>query len=101
MSRSIPSAITKSAGAQNISGASPRHRRGLRYRLHRKDLPGKPDLVFPKHWICKFVQDCFWRRHLSCKHACLPKSRPKFWLPKLAKYVETDLHTQQALETLG
>jgi len=77
------------------------HEMGLRYRLHRKDLPGKPDLVFPKHRLCIFVHGCFWHRHLGCKYAYTPKSRLDFWLPKLARNVERDLAAQQALQALG
>jgi DNA mismatch endonuclease, patch repair protein len=77
------------------------HEMGLRYRLHRKDLPGTPDLVFPKHRLCIFVHGCFWHRHPDCKYAYTPKSRLEFWLPKLAKNVERDLHAQQALLALG
>ncbi|MHC8345550.1 very short patch repair endonuclease [Pseudomonas sp. RT6P73] len=77
------------------------HEMGLRYRLHRKDLPGKPDLVFPKHRLCIFVHGCFWHRHPGCKYAYTPKSRLDFWLPKLARNVERDLATQQALHALG
>lgn len=77
------------------------HEMGLRYRLHRKDLPGTPDLVFPKHRLCIFVHGCFWHRHPDCKYAYTPKSRLEFWLPKLAKNVERDLDAQQALLALG
>lgn len=77
------------------------HEMGLRYRLHRKDLPGKPDLVFPKHRLCIFVHGCFWHRHPGCKYAYTPKSRLDFWLPKLARNVERDLAAQQALQVLG
>lgn len=77
------------------------HELGLRYRLHRKDLPGKPDLVFPKHRLCLFVHGCFWHRHPGCKYAYTPKSRLDFWLPKLAKNVERDLDAQQALIARG
>lgn len=77
------------------------HAMGLRYRLHQKNLPGKPDLVFAKHRLCVFVHGCFWHRHPGCKYAYTPKSRPEFWLPKLERNVERDLHTQQALEALG
>jgi DNA mismatch endonuclease (patch repair protein) len=73
------------------------HELGLRYRLHRRDLPGKPDLVFPKHRLCIFVHGCFWHRHLGCKYAYTPKSRQDFWLPKLARNVERDLDAQRAL----
>jgi len=77
------------------------HEMGLRYRLHRKDLPGKPDLVFPKYRLCIFVHGCFWHRHPGCKYAYTPKSRLDFWLPKLARNVERDLAAQQALQALG
>ncbi|MFJ4249025.1 very short patch repair endonuclease [Pseudomonas sp. NPDC089741] len=77
------------------------HELGLRFRLHRKDLPGKPDLVFPKHRLCIFVHGCFWHRHPDCKYAYTPKSRIEFWLPKLDKNVERDLHAQKTLLSLG
>lgn len=77
------------------------HEMGFRYRLHRKDLPGSPDLVFPKHRLCIFVHGCFWHRHPGCKYAYTPKSRPDFWLPKLARNVERDLQVQERLKALG
>ncbi|EJF72360.1 very short patch repair endonuclease [Pseudomonas sp. Ag1] len=77
------------------------HDLGLRYRLHRKDLPGTPDLVFPKHRLCLFVHGCFWHRHPGCKYAYTPKSRLDFWLPKLAKNVERDMKAKRALEVSG
>lgn len=77
------------------------HDLGLRYRLHRKDLPGTPDLVFPKHRLCLFVHGCFWHRHPGCKYAYTPKSRLEFWLPKLAKNVERDMKAKRALEVSG
>lgn len=62
------------------------HRAGYRYRLHRKDLPGKPDLVFPSRKKVIFVHGCFWHAHPdpSCKKARLPKSRKEFWTEKFA-----------------
>ena len=77
------------------------HEIGLRYRLHRKDLPGAPDLVFPRHRLCIFVHGCFWHRHPNCKYAYTPKSRLDFWLPKLAKNVERDSQVQAKLTALG
>jgi len=56
---------------------------GYRYRLHGKDLPGRPDLVFRKQRKVIFVNGCFWHRHESCSLARLPKSRLDFWVPKL------------------
>lgn len=77
------------------------HEMGLRYRLHRNDLPGTPDLVFPKHRLCLFVHGCFWHRHPGCRRTTTPKSRLEFWLPKLAKNVERDIAAQRELKTLG
>ena len=77
------------------------HELGLRFRLHRKDLPGSPDLVFPKRRLCLFVHGCFWHQHPGCKYAYQPKSRPEFWLQKLQKNVIRD-HTAKAdLEAMG
>jgi len=59
------------------------HHAGYRYRLHRKGLPGTPDLVFPGRKKVIFVHGCFWHRHEGCALARLPKSRPEFWIPKL------------------
>ncbi|MBX8538332.1 DNA mismatch endonuclease Vsr [Pseudomonas cichorii] len=77
------------------------HRMGFRFRLHRKDLPGTPDLVFPKRRLCLFVHGCFWHQHPGCKYAYQPKSRAFFWLPKLQKNVERDHTTKTHLEALG
>ena len=59
------------------------HRLGYRYRLHRRDLPGTPDLVFPSRRAVIFVHGCFWHRHEGCALARLPKSRLEFWRDKL------------------
>lgn len=77
------------------------HGLGYRYRLHRRDLPGKPDLVFPARRKVIFVHGCFWHRHPGCKLARLPKSRQDFWIPKLEQNRARDLEHQRALEELG
>ncbi|MXW40845.1 MAG: DNA mismatch endonuclease Vsr [Synechococcus sp. SB0668_bin_15] len=77
------------------------HRMGLRFRLHRKDLPGRPDLVFPKHRLVVFVHGCFWHRHEGCRHASIPKSRTDFWMTKLAANVARDRRQEAALQALG
>lgn len=61
------------------------HEMGYRYRLHRRDLPGSPDLVFPACMKVIFVHGCFWHRHPdpTCRLARLPKSKLDFWVPKL------------------
>lgn len=74
---------------------------GFRYRLHRKGLPGKPDIVFPGRRKVIFVHGCFWHRHDSCVLARLPKSRVEFWEKKLASNQERDERNIQALEQLG
>jgi DNA mismatch endonuclease, patch repair protein len=77
------------------------HRMGFRYRLHRRDLPGNPDLVFPKRGKIIFVHGCFWHRHGTCKHTRWPKSRLEFWKPKLEQNRRRDLANQRALRALG
>lgn len=77
------------------------HRMGLRFRLHRRDLPGRPDLVFPKHRLVVFVHGCFWHRHEGCWKSSTPKSRTSFWIEKFAANVDRDLRQQAALKALG
>ena len=60
------------------------HRMGYRFRLHVKNLPGKPDIVLPKYKTIIFVHGCFWHRHPKCKYAYTPKSRIEFWEKKFA-----------------
>jgi DNA mismatch endonuclease, patch repair protein len=64
--------------------------RGLRYRLHRKDLPGKPDLVFPKFKKVVFIHGCFWHGHKGCKYFIPPKTRPEWWLEKINGNIKRD-----------
>jgi len=77
------------------------HRMGFRYRLHVKELPGKPDLVFPARNAVIFMHGCFWHRHEGCRLARLPKSKLEFWKPKLEANKERDLRNQYQLESLG
>lgn len=77
------------------------HALGFRFRLHRKDLPGKPDLVFPKHKVALFVHGCFWHQHEDCRRASTPKSRTEYWTKKLARNVERDRQNRPALLALG
>ena len=77
------------------------HRMGLRFRLHRKDLPGRPDLVFPRHRLVVFVHGCFWHRHEGCRYASTPKSRIAFWTEKFAANVARDARQEAALRALG
>lgn len=66
------------------------HAIGLRFRLHRRDLPGTPDLVFPGRRIVLFVHGCFWHRHPGCRMAYMPKSRIDFWQAKFDTNVARD-----------
>ena len=77
------------------------HKLGLRFRLHRKELPGRPDLVFPKHRLAVFVHGCFWHRHKGCRYAYTPKSRVAFWTEKFAGNVARDKRNEEALHDLG
>lgn len=79
------------------------HSMGFRYRLHRKDLPGKPDLVFPRLQKAIFVHGCFWHLHpdSGCPFARLPKSRLDFWLPKLEANRARDIKTVETLSKTG
>lgn len=63
------------------------HRMGYRFRLHVKDLSGKPDVVLPKYKTVIFVHGCFWHRHPKCKYAYTPKSRIEFWEKKFAENI--------------
>ena len=77
------------------------HRLGFRFRLHRKDLPGRPDMVFPRHRAVIMVHGCFWHRHPGCKHASAPKTRESFWKNKLEDNVARDRRNETALRDLG
>ena len=77
------------------------HGRGLRFRLHAKELPGKPDMVFPKYKVVVFVHGCFWHRHSGCKYATTPTSRKHFWTNKLSENVARDSYQIAALGGLG
>ena len=77
------------------------HAMGYRYRLHSRDLPGKPDIVFRRKKKVIFVHGCFWHRHPGCKLARIPKSRLDFWVPKLEGNRERDIRNQGTLERMG
>lgn len=77
------------------------HSMGFRYRLHRKDLPGKPDIVFSKYKTVIFVHGCFWHRHEGCKITTTPKSNTEFWEKKFAYNVKRDIEHQGKLKEMG
>lgn len=77
------------------------HRMGYRFRLHRKDLPGKPDIVLPRHETVVFVHGCFWHRHPGCRFAYTPKSRTDFWQKKFKRNVERHTEVEAELHSHG
>ncbi|WP_318842531.1 very short patch repair endonuclease [Citrifermentans bremense] len=77
------------------------HKAGLRFRIHRKDLPGNPDIIFPSRRIAIFVNGCFWHQHHGCRKAKLPASRREYWETKLGKNVVRDKLNYVALESAG
>jgi DNA mismatch endonuclease (patch repair protein) len=76
-------------------------RMGYRYRLHYKQLPGKPDIVITKQKIVIFVHGCFWHRHENCIEASRPKTNSDYWEAKITKNIERDKEYQAEIEKLG
>ena len=76
------------------------HALGYRFRLHRRDLPGRPDVVFPGRLKVVFVHGCFWHRH-GCQNSVVPRARQDWWEAKFARNVERDASNIAALESLG
>lgn len=77
------------------------HRLGYRYRLHRKDLPGKPDLVFPARHKAIFVHGCFWHQHRGCSDSRTPRSNRSYWIPKLEGNKKRDKANRAKLTRMG
>lgn len=77
------------------------HARGFRYRLHAKNIVGRPDLVFAKYHAVVFVHGCFWHRHKGCRYATTPATRPEFWQAKFAANVARDERVAGELSRQG
>ena len=77
------------------------HRLGLRFRLHRRDLPGSPDLIFPGRGIVLFVHGCFWHRHENCPVATIPKTNTEYWSKKFRDNIKRDRENRKKLEESG
>jgi DNA mismatch endonuclease (patch repair protein) len=77
------------------------HKAGFRFRLHRGDLPGKPDLIFPRYRTVVFVHGCFWHSHPRCRFASIPATNAEWWREKFRKNRLRDRKQQRALATLG
>ena len=74
---------------------------GYRFRLYRRDLPGKPDIVLPKYGAAIFVNGCFWHRHRGCKKASMPSTHVDFWNEKFRRNVERDKKNVRLLRRVG
>jgi len=77
------------------------HRAGLRFRLHARGLPGRPDILLPRHRVAIFVHGCFWHRHDSCHWCSTPANNATFWEEKFARNVTRDREAVDALARLG
>jgi len=77
------------------------HALGYRFRLHRRDLPGRPDIVLPKYKTVIFVHGCFWHLHADCPEGRIPDSNMDYWEPKLKRTVARDVENCRALQDLG
>lgn len=102
---SLHSARMKQVGQKNtppeIAVRKALHGLGLRFRLHRRDLPGVPDIVLPRLRTVVLVHGCFWHQHPGCARARRPKTRTDFWNEKLDRNIERDQRTINELERLG
>jgi len=77
------------------------HKHGIRYRLHARDLPGKPDLSNKEKKFAIFVNGCFWHQHKGCKRASIPKSNTEYWIPKLKKNINRLKENLEELDNMG
>jgi len=77
------------------------HANGFRYRLHVKDLPGKPDIVLPKYKTVIFVHGCFWHGHEGCKYYVVPKTKTEWWLNKINGNIVNDKKAITILKKMG
>ena len=77
------------------------HREGFRFRLHRADLPGKPDIVLPRYRAVVFVHGCFWHGHKGCPRSALPTSNRTYWETKIGGNIERDQRNLRQLRRLG
>jgi len=77
------------------------HAHGIRYRLHNKNLPGKPDLTLAKYHTVIFVNGCFWHGHKGCKYFVLPKTRTEWWQDKIEETIKRDIKAMKDLKESG
>ena len=77
------------------------HKNGFRYRLHVKDMPGKPDIVLPKYKTVIFIHGCFWHGHEGCRYFVVPKTRTEWWLNKIQVNATNDARAENTLKADG
>jgi DNA mismatch endonuclease (patch repair protein) len=74
------------------------HKNGFRYRLHVKNMPGKPDIVLPKYKTVIFIHGCFWHGHEGCKYYVVPKTRTEWWSDKISRNIQNDINVEATLK---
>lgn len=89
--------VKRSSTGPELAVRKAMHAHGLRFRLQRRDLPGTPDLVFPRHRTVVFVHGCFWHRHIGCRYATLPATNREWWRKKLRKNRVRDARQKRML----
>jgi DNA mismatch endonuclease (patch repair protein) len=93
--------VRQKGTAPELAVRSMVHAMGYRFRLHDRDLPGSPDLVFRRMKKVLFVHGCFWHRHQGCARASMPKTRTRFWAEKFAANIRRDEAAELRLRELG
>lgn len=100
--RSAQMSLVRAANSRaELTVRSALHRAGYRYRLHVRDLPGSPDIVFPSRRVAIFIHGCFWHRHPGCAATRTPKTRVAFWEQKFTRNMERDRRAAAELEKIG
>ncbi len=99
--RALMARIRSKNTAPEMTVRSTAHQLGYRFRLHRRDLPGTPDLVFPRLGLALFVHGCFWHRHEGCRRASTPRTRREFWAAKFERNLRRDLEAREGLHAIG
>lgn len=97
----IMSAVRSKNTSPELRVRSALHRRGMRFRLHRTDLPGTPDIILPRWKIAIFVHGCFWHQHPGCNRASKPATNVEFWEKKFSRNNDRDMKQKAALEAIG
>ena len=97
----IMAAVPQKNSKPELVVRSALHRLGYRFRLHRKDLPGSPDIVLPRYEVAIFVHGCFWHQHSRCRLARRPTSNRRYWNRKLDENIDRDKRKVSELRVLG